>query len=604
MDGQIALMLAILMGTALLFAFERVPADVLAIGLLVTLILTGLLTMEEAFAGFGSPTLLLLLGLFILTAALSRTGVVDMVGGRIVRRTGDSQGHLLLIIMVTAGGMSSVLSNTAATAFFLPVVLGLARRTSASASRLLLPLAFATILASSVTLVSTSTNVVVSGLMTRYGLERMGVFELTPVGLPILIVGLAYMYFIGQHLIPQRDSGLIDLEELSKPPYVTEAVVMPESPLVGRTLEEAGLGRDLDLRVIRIVRNKTRYLEPQATTRLEMDDVLLIEGTRDELLKVKDIVGIELKADAKFAIPESEAAALEGTNVSGVSRDLVELLIQPGSALIGRTLRGTQFRERFGVQVLAINRHGATLRRKLSQTRLKVGDMLLVEGCTDALANLDMAQTFRMIGTIKSERPNWRRAPIAIAIFVGALLTAAVGLLELPIAVLTGTVLVFVTRCLTPEEAYNEVRWNALILIGSMLALGVAMEKTGTAAYLAGLIVDWAGDSNPVWLLTGFFGLTVLLTQPMSNQAAAVVVLPIALQTAVQLGLNPRTFAMTIALAASCSYLTPLEPACLIVYGPGGYRFSDFLKVGSPLTLLIYGLTILLAPMLWPLSEG
>lgn len=604
MDGQIALMLAILMGTALLFAFERVPADVLAIGLLVTLILTGLLTMEEAFAGFGSPTLLLLLGLFILTAALSRTGVVDMVGGRIVRRTGDSQGHLLLIIMVTAGGMSSVLSNTAATAFFLPVVLGLARRTSASASRLLLPLAFATILASSVTLVSTSTNVVVSGLMTRYGLERMGVFELTPVGLPILIVGLAYMYFIGQHLIPQRDSGLIDLEELSKPPYVTEAVVMPESPLVGRTLEEAGLGRDLDLRVIRIVRNKTRYLEPQATTRLEMDDVLLIEGTRDELLKVKDIVGIELKADAKFAIPESEAAALEGTNDSGVSRDLVELLIQPGSALIGRTLRGTQFRERFGVQVLAINRHGATLRRKLSQTRLKVGDMLLVEGCTDALANLDMAQTFRMIGTIKSERPNWRRAPIAIAIFVGALLTAAVGLLELPIAVLTGTVLVFVTRCLTPEEAYNEVRWNALILIGSMLALGVAMEKTGTAAYLAGLIVDWAGDSNPVWLLTGFFGLTVLLTQPMSNQAAAVVVLPIALQTAVQLGLNPRTFAMTIALAASCSYLTPLEPACLIVYGPGGYRFSDFLKVGSPLTLLIYGLTILLAPMLWPLSEG
>ncbi|HEX3053124.1 MAG TPA: SLC13 family permease [Aggregatilineaceae bacterium] len=602
MDGQVALLLVILVGTTVLFAFEWVSVDVVAIGLLVILVLSGTLTMEEAFAGFGSPTFILLLGLFILTAALTRTGVVDIVGRRILRYTGDTPNQMLLVIMLAVAGMSAVISNTAAAAFFLPVVLGLARRAKMSPRRLLLPLAFASIITSSVTLISTTSNVVVSGLMTQYGLKRMGMFELSPVGIPITIVGLAYMYFIGQRLIPTRESHLIDLEKLGSTSYTTEVVVMPESRLAGQTLEEAGLGRDLDLRIIRIVRNKTRYIEPKASTRLEKDDVLLMEGTRDELLKIKDIVGIELKADAKFAIPEIEAAAQNGESIPPRESNLVELLILPGSALIGRTLRGTHFREQYGVHVLAINRHGETLRRKISQTTLKLGDVLLVEGQTEVLAGLDFAHTFRMIGTVKNERPNWRRAPIAISIFVGTLGIATTGLIELPVAILIGTLLVFLTRCLTPEEAYSEVHWNALILIGSMLALGVAMDKSGTATYLSDLIVQWVGHSDPFWLLTGFFVLTVLLTQPMSNQAAAVVVLPIALQTATQLGLNPRTFAMTIALAASCSYLTPLEPACLIVYGPGEYRFSDFLKVGALLTLLIYGLTILLAPLVWPLT--
>jgi di/tricarboxylate transporter len=437
--------------------------------------------------------------------------------------------------------------------------------------------------------------------MTQYGLERMGMFELAPVGIPIAIVGLVYMYFIGQRLIPERESKAIDLNELGTATYITEVVVVPESPLAGQTLEDAGLGRDLDLKVVRIVRNKTRYLEPKATTQLEKADVLLIEGTRDELLKIKDIAGIELKADAKFAMPETETVSENGENGEPIKFDIVELLIQPGSSLIGRTLRGSRFHEHFGVQVLAINRHGETLRRKISQIPLRIGDILLVEGPTEALARLDLERTFRMIGTVKNERLNWRRARIAIAIFVGSLLVATVGLVELPIAVLIGTLLVFLTRCLTPEEAYAEVRWDALILIGSMLAMGVAMQKTGTATYLSDLIVKAAGHQDPFWLLTGFFVLTVVLTQPMSNQAAAVVVLPIAIQTAVRLGLNPRTFAMTIALAASCSYLTPLEPACLIVYGPGEYRFSDFLKVGSLLTLIIYALTIILTPMIWPL---
>jgi di/tricarboxylate transporter len=597
MDGQIALLLFIIVTATVLFAFERVPTDVIALGVLVTLILTGLLDTEEALSGFGSDTFILLLGLLILTATLTRTGVVEMAGRAILRHTSDNPNQLLIIVMLASAGLGAFMSNTASTAFFLPVVLGLARRTRTGASQLLLPLAFASIVSSSVTLISTSTNVVVSGLMTDYGLERMGMFELSPVGIPIVIAGLLYMYFIGRRLIPDRSGETIDLEQLANPSYMTEIVIMPESSLAGQTLEESGLGRDLDLKVVRVVRNKSRYLEPRGSTKLEENDVLLVEGPRDDLLKVKDISGIEFKADAKFGTVENDGEPETQEKV-----DLVELLILPGSPLLNRTLRGTHFRERYGVQVLAINRHGQSIRRKISELRLQLGDILLVQGSLEALSNLDVENTFRVVNAVKSERLNWRRAPIAIAIFVGMLLVATVGILPLPVAVLIGVVLVFLTRCITPEEAYRDVPWNALILIGSMLAIGVAMEKTGTAVFLSNLIVGWVGNASPFWLLTGFFVLTVLLTQPMSNQAAAVVVVPVAMQTAMQLGLNPRSFAMTIALAASCSYLTPLEPSCLMVYGPGNYRFVDFLKVGSLLTVIIYGITMLLVPVVWPLE--
>lgn len=601
MTGEIALLLTLLVGATLFFAFEWVPTDVVALSVLVILVLTGLLTTDEAFAGFGSDTFILLLGLLILTAALNRTGVVEIVGREILKRTSTNINHILIVILLASALMGAFMSNTASTAFFIPIVIGLARRTKTNPSKLLLPLAFSSIVSSSVTLISTSTNIVISGLMTQppYNLTPMGMFELAPVGVPIMVCGLLYIYFIGRHLIPERGGTEIDLDSLGNSPYMTEIVVMPGSPLAGKTLEEAGLGRDLDLKVVRIVRNKARYLEPKATSKLEENDVLLVEGFRDDLLKIKDVAGIELKADAKFVIPEAENG-----NDPHDGIDLVELLVSPGSSLLNRTLRTAQFRERYGVQVLAINRHGETLRRKISQVRLKLGDILLVQGRPEALVNLDLEYNFRLIGAVKNARLNWQRAPIAITLFVGSLAAATFGLVPLPLAVLIGSILVFMTRCITPEEAYREVAWSALILIGSMLAVGVAMEKTGAATYLSGLIVNLAGEADTFWLLTGFFVLTVLLTQPMSNQAAAVVVIPVALQTALQLGLNPRTFAMTIALAASCSYLTPLEPSCLMVYGPGNYRFSDFMKVGSLLTILIYIITIALVPLVWPLDMG
>jgi di/tricarboxylate transporter len=381
---------------------------------------------------------------------------------------------------------------------------------------------------------------------------------------------------------------------LTTKPYLSEIIILPNSEFVGKTLAESAIGRDLDLTVVRVIRKDTNYLAPSPDLRIEPRDVLLVEGRSDDILKIKDTAGIEIKADVELSDPEVHTEDL----------GLVEVILLPRSPLIGRTLKGIHFRERFGLQVLGVNRHGEDLRRKMSIEPLRMGDTLLIQGRHENIAALEEDGSFRIIGTFHEKRPHRKRAPLAIAIFVGALLLATFKVMPLHLAVILGSVVAFLTRCVTPDEAYREVEWKAIILIGSMLALGAAMEKTGTAKYLAGLIVNWTGQAEPVWLLTGFFALTVALTQPMSNQAAAVVVIPIAIQTALQLGLNPRTFAMMIAVAASCSYLTPLEPSCLMVYGPGRYKFTDFLKVGSLLTILIYVIAILLVPRVWPLAAG
>jgi di/tricarboxylate transporter len=627
MTLQIGLMLAILLGTMVLLAFEIVTEDVVALGVLIALILTGLLKPDEAFAGFGSDTFVLLLGLFVMTAALTRTGVVEIVGRFVIQRPD----HLLLIILIGTASLSAFLSNTAAAAFFVPLVLGVARRLKISPSKLLMPVAFASILTSAVTLISTSTNIVVSGLITQYGLSPMGMFELFPVGIVISIVGLAYMYFIAPRLIPDRIGNANRMEALNNAVYASEVVVTEESPLAGKTLAEARFATEYDLSVLRIVRNKTRYIVPKATARMQSGDIMLVQGDREALLRVKDIEGLELKADLKFGelVENSEDGSepapeieFEGDTMALVERaeraektertekpetpemNIAELLIVPNSQLINRTLRGSRFRERYGVHVLAINRHGETLRRKLSQVPLRLGDVLLVQGTNDDFAQLQpVTDSFQFLGAVEAPRVNRRRAPTAVGIFVLAILIATVNIVPFSVAALMGTIAMFLTRCITPEEAYRSVEWKALILIGSMLALGVAMDRTGTAQYLADLITGWVGGAGHFWLLSGFFILTVLLTQPMSNQAASVVVIPIALATATQLGLNPRSFAMTIALAASCSYLTPLEPASLMVYGPGGYRFADFFKVGAPLTVLIYIIAMIGVPIVWPLTS-
>lgn len=591
MTLEIALVLLIIFLALIFFSIERIPADVVALGVLITLTATGLVTPGEAFAGFGSDAVVMIFGLLVLTAALMRTGVVQLAGREIIRRVGDRQGSLLSVIMVTSATIGAFMSNTASTAFFVPVVIGIARRTRVSASKFLMPLAFSSILSSSVTLVSTSTNIIVSDLMSRNGMRPMGMFELAPIGVPITVMGLIYMAVIGRRLIPDRATTNSGDDNLAAQTYLTEVLILPDSPLAGKTLAESRLGSDMDLTVVRVVREKKRYFSPQAELELKAGDVLLVEGERDEILSIKNKAGVDIKADVKLSDPRLQDGDVR----------LAEAILLTRSPLIGRTLKGFRFREQYGLQVLAINQHGLNIQRKISEVRFRIGDMLLIQGQQSNINALEEDGAFRVIRSVEGKLPKLKRAPIALAAFVGAILLGTFRIVSLPVATTIGVLVVFLTRCITPEEAYRDVEWKALILIGCMLALGQAMETTGTASYLAAQITEMTMGASPLWLLSVFFALTIFLTLPMSHQAATVVVIPIAMETAMQLGLNPRTFAMMVAIAASCSYLTPLEPSCLMVYGPGRYRFTDFLKVGSLLTLLIYLIAIFLVPLLWPL---
>lgn len=590
MTLPIALLLALVLGSLVLFSIEWVPADVVALGLMLALVLFGILTPAEAFAGFGSDTVLMILGLLVMTAALLETGVVEIVGRWILRHSGTRPNVLLAVILIAVATLSAFISNTAAAAFFLPIVMGIAEKSRTSPSRLLMPMAFASILTSSVTLISTSSNLVINGLMSGAGVKPMGMFELAPVGIPIALIGLVYV-FVVRNWIPDRtgNGGLI--ERFGVRAYLSEVLVLPDSPLVGQTLAHANLGKNLDLTVVRVIRNEDQYLLPNPYMALKAGDVLLVEGDRADLLKVKDTTGIDIRPDVTLSEP----------NLRSDETGLVEALVVPGSMLAGRTLRDVGFRERYGVQVMGINRHGRNLLRKLSHIPLHVGDVLLLQGRKSNFPRMDRDRSLSILNTVQEKRPDRPRALRAMAIFSGSLLLASFNVLPLAIAVLIGAFLVFATRCVAPGDAYRQVEWRAIILIGCMLALGAAMTKTGAAHYLASHVAQWSSGYSPVALLGGFFLLTVALTQPMSNQAAAAVILPIAIQTAHQLGLNPRSFAIGIAVAASCSYITPLEPACLMVYGPGRYRFSDFVRVGIPLVVVIFVVALLLIPQHWPL---
>ncbi len=600
MTFQIALLLGILAVAIVFFVWEIVSAEVVALGILLALAIGGLIPTEEAFAGFGSDTVLMILGLLILTAALERTGLVDVAGRAVLTRAGSDPDRLFLLVVVSSCVLGAFISNTATTAFFLPVALGISRKSNLSPATLLMPLAFSSILSSSVTLVSTSTNVVVSGLLTHYHMEPMGMFELAPVGVPISLVGLIYVYY-SRKWIPDRVKSMNFTEEFGLKDYLSEVVILPGSALAEKSLVESRIEEVMGLQVLRVIRPAnggaaTRSLVPRGHTVLHEGDLLIVEGSQEDILKVKDAAGVEIKADIQLTDP-----SLADEDIA-----LVEALVMPRSRLVGQTLKLQRFRERYGPQVLGINRHGVISVKKLSQTVIAVGDTLLLQGRPEDIARLHESGVLRVTSAMEAlaeKRPRQRHAALAVTIFVGVLALATIKVMSLPLAVMLGAFLVFVTGCIRPQEAYAMIEWKAVILIGSILSLGSAMDHTGAAQYIAGAIVSAAGGggASPYWLLTAFFVLSVLLTQPMSNQAAAVVVMPVAVHTAMQAGLNPRTFAMMVAVASSCSYLTPLEPACLMVHGPGQYRFMDFFKMGFPLTVLIYIIAILMVPWVWPL---
>ncbi|MBK9153933.1 MAG: SLC13 family permease [Chloracidobacterium sp.] len=463
-------------------------------------------------------------------------------------------------------------------------------------SKLLIPLAFGAILGGSCTLIGTSTNLAVSGAMQRYGFESISMFELTPIGVVMVGMGIIYMLLIGRNMLPSTGGGDSLTDEYKIREYISELLVLPDSPLVGKTLGEANLNTELDLNVIGIIRGDEKRIAPEPRERIRRRDLLIVEGKLADILRVKEQVGLEIRPDF-----ELNDGVLESGDI-----ELFEVLVMSDSDLIGQTLKTLRFRQRYGLTVLAINRHRETIVESLSSVMLRFGDVLLVQGSKDDVDALAAGEEIILLEDVSesSSRIDKRKWAIAAFLtFLGLSVSKVTIGIDIPIAicVLAGVFIMLATKTVRYSEMYSMIDLRLLVLIACMMSFGVAMENTGADRYLAGLIEAYFGQFGPIAILAGFFVLTVILTQPMSNQAAALVVLPVAIKTAVALGLNPRAFAIAVTLAASFSFITPLEPACVLVYTPGRYSFLDFVKIGSILTVVVFIVSMLLIPVFWPL---
>jgi len=584
---EIALVLSLLFIAVVLFATEKLSVEIVTLIMLIILASFRIISPEEAFAGFSSDFIIIIASIFILSAALEETGILDFVVIRLARLANKSTSLMLFTVMLITGMASAFMNNTTVTAMLVTPLVGLSKRISKSPSKLLMPLAYAAILGGTCTLIGTSTNVAVSGYIAKAGLEPIGLFEISGIGFIIFLVGIAYMMTIGQRLLPNNiDQQLTEEYKLQK--YLTEIVVRPESPLVGQLVFASDL-TSLNFRILNIIRGKDNFL-PDFRTRIKANDVLLVEGNLDNLIKVKETNGIDIMADV----------ILEQDLVTKDIR-LAELMIVRQSNLLNRTIKEINFLQRFGLVVIAISRHGETIRSKIGSVVLQLGDVLLVQGASERLDQLRESNHVALLDEFVPVLFKKRKGIIVISSFLTAIIAGTFGLLPLSIAFLAAAISCILFRCITADKAYNVIDWRLLILIGGMTAFGTAMQNSGAADLLAKGIVELVGPLGKLAVLAGFVILTVLLTQPMSNAAAALVIAPVALTTALEMNADPRAFAIAIMLAASVSFLTPFEPACILVYSPGKYRFMDFIKIGTPLTFLLVIVILFMVPFFWPL---
>lgn len=582
---EIAFVLGLLVVAIILFASEKLSVDIITFLVLIALMTSGILTPKEAFSGFSSDFIFILGSIFVISGAMQETGILDRAGAKFVKYSGKSKHWPLFYIMTFPGAMSAFMNNTTITALFLNPTISVANKLGINPSRLLMPLAFASILGGTCTVIGTSTNVAVSGFISNIGMPPIRMFELLPVGLVIFATGIIYMMTIGKFLLPkQKDSNI--QKEYALREYLTEILIMPDSKLIGQPVFNSEL-TEMNFRIINMIRNNMHFY-PSSNTNIEAGDILLVEGHIEMLMKVKETKGIEIRADILQKDLESK------------SLRVAELLITPGSHLRRKTLEEAQFRNRYGLVVLAVNRMGQTLREKLTHIFLKVGDVLLVQGSEEEFESIRKSQNFIVMDEFKPVLFKQRKGFLTLLVFAAAIIVSSLGILPLAVSFISAAVITILLRSISVERAYEIIDWRLLVLIGGMSAFGPAMEKTGATDFLSQGILQLMQPLGITAILAGFIVLTILLTQPLSNAAAALVVIPIAIKTAELLQVSPRTFIIAIMLSASISLIAPFEPSCIIVYAPGKYKFFDFVKVGTGMTILFVVILIFLVPYFWP----
>ena len=591
MTLEIGFVLLLTIAAVVLFVTEKFSTDIVAILVMVVLLVSRVLTPAEGLAGFANTATITVGAMFVLSAGMFRSGAVNFVGRGLGRLARHSSGLMLFVLMVGVGVLSSFLNNTAAVAILIPVVIVVARRADTSPSKLLMPLSFASMFGGMCTVLGTSTNILASAISEQAGLGAFGMFEFTKLGVIFFAVGVTYMMTVGRKLVPDH-RGRGDLTtSFGLGDYLTDLILQADSKSVGKALESAPLVKDLGIEVLQIRRGEDT-LRPTPETVLCENDVLRIQGNLRTINELKDRAGVAFGMSVKWRDED-----LQSTDTR-----LVEAVVGPSSPLAGKSLAESRLRENFGASVLAVRQHGTLRHSEFENITLMPGDTLLIDVPNDQIEHLTEQRVFLVVSRAGIPRFNWPKAAKALAIVVSVVVVAATGLLPIVAAAATGALAMVLSRCISTDEAYGAIEWNVLFLLAGMLSLGAAMEKTGASTMLAEGMVNAVGGFGPIALLAAFFGATMLLTEVMSNNATVALLLPIAITTAHSIDANPRTFMFAVVFAASSSFMTPVGyQTNTMIYGPGQYRFVDFVRVGAPLNLIFWILGVLLIPWFWPL---
>lgn len=598
MTFSIGYVLCLTLAALAVLVSERVQNERVGLGVLVALLAAGLLTPVQALSTFGNGALLTVGASFVLAAGLTGTGAVEGLGRRLLALGGGSEARLLAAMMLVAAAFSVFVNNTPLAVVLLPIVIGLADRTGVAPSKLLIPMSYATIVGGMCTVIGTSTSVLVSGALPAYGVPAMPMFEPLPLAAAGVAMTVLYMVVLGRRLLPSRSTVASSVRTGNLRSYVTEVLVPEGSALVGTGIADGLRARAPSVRVLQWIRDEA-ILPPgaHAGERLRAGDALILRGDVKAVLALEAAQGVEVA-------PALRAA---GATVSSSEASLVELVVKPGSPQIGRAVRDLGLHARHGALVLAVQRHDQHVREKVADLRLRFGDVLLVQVDDAGLEGLRHERGFVVAEGVLERAGGAGRAPLALGT-VGAVLGLAAlkhPALGMPVLAVGGALAMVATRCVSARDALRAVDFRLLVLMAGMIGLGRALSTTGAADVLAKGLVSAASGLGPVGVLSAIYLATNLLTALASNAAAALVMLPVALATARSAGLADRPFVMAVVFAASIDFSTPIGyQTNTLVYGPGGYRFSDYVRVGVPLNLLWWALATVLIPLLWPLARG
>lgn len=614
----------ILITAIALFVTEKLRVDIVALLVVVALMLTGLITPSEALAGFSNTSVITIAALFIVGGAVMQTDLAGMIARRILAIAGENQLRLLTVLMVAVALVSGFLSNTGTVAVLLPAVIALARTTGTSASKLLIPLSFASMLGGAATLIGTPPNLIVSDLLRDQGYRAFEFFDFTPVGIIMIVVGIGYMMLVGRRVLPDRriqaemdfqpvESPEELLEHYRLPDQLYRVRVRPGSALIDKTVAEAAIRREFDVNILEVLRPEpfrgvmtlgapreviTPY-HPDADMAFAAGDILIVQGAEDAVGRAVAYWNLGIQAR-----DGGDAQRLINSELG-----IAEVLLPPRSSLLDKTLLDTQFRRIYDLTVLAIERPGSDAQPDLLEATLQPGDILFVQGTWDAILNLKRnARDFVLLSQPEATAGfglNPQKAPVALAILMGMLLLMVIGITSVVAASLLAAVAMVLTGCLTMDDAYESIDWKSIVLIAGMLPMATALEKVGLVALASQTLTDLTGGAAPVVVMGAMFFLTALFTQLLSNTATTVLVAPIALASALQIGVAPQAFMMAVALASSMAFATPVaSPTNTLVMGAGGYRFGDYAKVGIPLIFVMMIVVLIVVPIFWPFYPG